>query len=182
MKIGIVIGSVRDQRKGDAVGKWVYDFALSRNDHDVVYELIDLKAFDLPFLGVKPTAHQHESIGLWSQTMAHCDGYIFITPEFNRLISGAFKNALEYLTKEVHDKACGYVSYGGLGGLSAIQSMRLLNAEQEMASVRTMVTFSIMTDFDKENGFVPASYHLINAHKMFDQLLKWSRALQTIRT
>ncbi len=113
--------------------------------------------------------------------MASFDGYVFITPEFNRVVPGGFKNALEYLTQEVYDKACGYVSYGGLGGLSAIQSLRLVNAEQQMASVRTMLTFSIMSDFEKDGSFTPANYHNKNAHEMLDQLIKWSKAMKTIR-
>lgn len=113
--------------------------------------------------------------------MASFDGYIFVTPEFNRLVPGAFKNALEYLTLEVQDKACGYVSYGGLGGLSAIQSLRLANAEQHLASVRTMLTFSILTDFDEAGYFTPAIYHHKNAHKMIDEVIKWSKGLASIR-
>ena len=62
-----------------------------------------------------------------------------------------------------------------------IQSLRLINAEQEMASVRTMVTLSLMADFENMSEFKPNAYHLDNAKLMVDQVLSWSKALKTIR-
>ncbi len=44
-KIGIILGSTRDDRAGLAIAQWVTDLAQGR---DVDYELIDLKAFDGP--------------------------------------------------------------------------------------------------------------------------------------
>lgn len=181
MKIGIVLASVRDARNGAQVADWVVNYANGRNDDGVEYTLVDLKDYDLPLLGTAPSPEQGASIQKWSETIASFDGYVFITPEYNRALPGAFKNALDYLQPELHDKAVGYVGYGGLGGLSAIQTLRLINGEQEMADVRTMVTFSIMSDFENMSVFKPAEYHLINADKMFGQILKWSKALKAIR-
>lgn len=182
MKIAIVIGSIREDRVGKQVGDWVESFANARGDEGVTYEVVDLKNYDLPLLGTVPTPAQGEAIHAWSTKMAEFDGYVFVTPEYNRVLPGAFKNALDYLQPELHNKAVGYVGYGGLGGLSSIQSLRLINAEQELASVRTMVTFSLMSDFENMSTFKPADYHEVNANKMLDQLLAWSNALQTVRT
>ena len=181
MKIGIVLASVRDERNGKQVADWVLDYVNKRNDEGVTYELVDLKDYDLPLLGTSVSEEQGKAIGSWSSKMESSDGYIFVTPEYNRVIPGAFKNALDYLQKELHDKAVGYVAYGGLGGLSAIQSLRLINGEQEMADVRTMVTFSIMADFENMSVFKPNDYHSGNMDLMLSQLLKWSKALKTIR-
>lgn len=181
MKIAIIIGSIREGRNGAAVGKWVFDYANSRNDEGVTYELVDLKDYDLPLLGTQPSEAQGAAIGAWSEKIASFDGYVLVTPEYNRMAPGALKNALDYLQPELHNKAIGYVSYGGLGGLSAIQTLRLVNAEQELASVRTMVTFSLMTDFENMSVFKPADYHKDNADKMFTQVVSWSKALKTVR-
>lgn len=181
MKIGIVLGSVRDARNGKQVADWVVDYAKSRNDEGVEYELIDIKSFDLPLLGTDASAEQGADIQRFSETMAACDGYVFVTPEYNRSVPGVFKNALDYLQPELHNKAVGYVAYGGLGGLASIESLRLINAEQELASVRTMVTFSLMADFENMSVFKPNDYHVANANGMFTQLLNWSKALKTIR-
>ena len=181
MKIAIVLASVREGRNGKAVADWTVDYAHSRNEEGVTYELVDLSEYDLPLLGLMPTEAQGAAIGAWSSKMASFDGYIFVTPEYNRALPGAFKNALDYLQPELNNKAVGYVSYGGMGGLSAIQTLRLIAAEQEMADVRTMVTFSIMSDFENMSVFKPAPYHMDNAVKMFDQVVLWSKALKTVR-
>lgn len=180
MKLGIIVGSVREGRNGEAVGKWVLDFASNRNDGNE-YELVELANYDLPFLGKTPTEAQGAAIQAWSEKMASFDGYIMVTPEYNRLIPGAFNNAMEFLKPEVANKPVGFVAYGGLGGLSSIQSFRLIAAELQMASVRTMVTFSIMTDFVNMSEFKPAEYHAMNANEMLDQVSKWAKALKTIR-
>ncbi|AMC93593.1 reductase [Erysipelothrix larvae] len=181
LKIGIVIASVREGRNGKQVGDWTYNYATTEKAEEASYELVDLKDYDLPLLGLQPTQEQGAAIKAWSEKMASFDGYVFVTPEYNRALPGAFKNALDYLQPELNNKAVGYVAYGGLGGLSSIQTLRLINAEQELASVRTMVTFSIMADFVNMSEFKPNDYHKDNANKMFDQVIAWSKALKTIR-
>ena len=48
MRIGIIVGSIRDGRAGAAVGTWVAEQAGGRDDAQ--FELIDLKTFDVPLL------------------------------------------------------------------------------------------------------------------------------------
>ena len=181
MKIGIISGSVSEGKNGKAVAAWTYNYALSREDEEVEYELVSIRDYDLPMMGREFTQSQAEAIKSWSNKIESFDGYVFISAEYNRSIPAGFKNALDYLRSELKDKAVGYVSYGGLGGLSAIQSLRLINAEQHMASVRTMLTFSIMSDFENMSVFKPHDYHLKNAKGLFDEVISWSKALKTIR-
>lgn len=47
MKIGIILGSIRDDRKGESVARWVADKANGRNAE---YELVDLKDYDVPLV------------------------------------------------------------------------------------------------------------------------------------
>ena len=83
-KIGIILGSTRDDRAGLAIAQWVTDLAQGR---DVDYELIDLKAFDVPILttSVIPMAanknYEDPQVQAWSDAVDSCDGYIFVTPE-----------------------------------------------------------------------------------------------------
>lgn len=181
MKIGVIIGSVREARNGAQVGKWLYDFASNRGVDGVEYELVDLKEYELPLLGLTPTDNQAKAIKAWSEKIASFDGFVFVTPEYNRALGGAFKNALDYLKPEVANKAVGFVSYGGLGGSFAIASLRGIVAELQIASVRTMVTFSLMTDFENFSIFKPADYHAANANAMLDELTAWATALKTLR-
>lgn len=183
LKIGIVIGSVRKGRNAESVAKWVYDFAVKRNDAD--YELVDLADYKLPFLGEElPIERQEEAntaIKGWSDKMASFDGYIFVAPEYNHAVGGALKNALDYLKPEVANKVAGFVGYGSLGGTRAHENLRLIFGELAVADVRTAVTFSLMTDFENMSVFKPADYHATNANAMLDEVLAWGGALKTIR-
>lgn len=180
LNIGIIQGSVREGRNGDAVAKWTADYANKRNDAN--YELVDLADYNLPLLGSK-FAHEdaEEHIKAWSEKMASFDGYIFVTPEYNHTIGGALKNALDYLNPELNNKAAGFVGYGSLGGTRAHENLRLILGELQVADVRTAVTFSLMTDFENFSEFKPADYHEENAKTMIDQVLSWSGALKAIR-
>ena len=184
LKIGIVLGSTRKGRNGEAVAEWIYHFAKNRED-GVSYEWVDLVDYDLPFYGSEISIErQHvadSAIHAWTQKMASFDGYIFVTPEYNHATSGVLKNALDYLNREVNNKACGFVGYGGLGGARAIENLRLIVGELQMADVRTAVTFSLMTDFENMSVFRPADYHEKNANQMIDQVVAWSEALCAVR-
>ena len=48
MKIGIILGSIREERTGKSVAEWVEQQARERQD--ATYELVDLKSFDIPLL------------------------------------------------------------------------------------------------------------------------------------
>ncbi|WP_404451788.1 NAD(P)H-dependent oxidoreductase [Virgibacillus necropolis] len=185
LKIGIVLGSVRQGRNGEAVAKWTYDFATNRNDADVEYEIVDLADYSLPMLGAEvPEAQQEEAVAAikaWSEKIASFDGYIFLAPEYNHAVGGAFKNALDYLNPEVNNKAAGFVGYGSLGGTRAHENLRLILGELQVADVRTAVNFSLMTDFVNMSEFKPAEYHAANANEMLDQVIAWSGALKTVR-
>jgi len=181
LKIGIVQGSVRVGRNGDAVAKWMNEFAQKRNDAE--YEIVDLANYNLPLLGSANAQPDAETqIKAWSEKMASFDGYIFVTPEYNHAIGGALKNALDYLNPELNNKAAGFVGYGSLGGTRAHENLRLILGELQVADVRTAVTFSLMSDFENMSVFKPADYHAGNANTMLDQVLAWSGALKTLRS
>lgn len=181
LKLGIIVASIRDNAKGIQVGNWTFDFATNRKDQDVEYELVSLRDYDLPFLTTDAAKATGPVIDAWKAKMSEFDGYVFVTAEYNRSIPGAFKNALDFLQPELHNKSVGYVAYGGIGGLSAINALRVVAGEQEMADVRTMVTFSIMTDFENFTVFKPHDYHVPNVNRMLDQVITWAKALKAIR-
>lgn len=185
LKIGIILGSVRQERNAEQVTKWMYDFATNRNEEDVEYEVVDLADYRLPFLGeAVPEAEQEKAnatIKAWSNKIASFDGYIIVAPEYNHAIGGALKNALDYLNPEVNNKAAGFVGYGSLGGTRAHENLRLILGELQVADVRTAVTFSLLADFENFSVFKPADYHADNANQMLDQVIAWSKALKPLR-
>lgn len=184
LKIAIIIGSTRPHRKGDSVGKWVYDIATKRTD--AAFELVDLEAYNLPLLDEplppsmgRPYAHEHTRN--WSATIASFDGYIFVTPEYNHSTSGALKNAIDFLYPEWNNKAAGFVGYGSAGATRAIEHLRLIMAELQVATVRAQVGLSLFNDFKNFTSFVPAAHQEGTVHALLDQLVKWTRAMKPLR-
>ena len=183
LRIAIIIGSTRPGRKAEAVGKWVYEIAQKRSD--AVFELVDIKDFDLPLLDepVSPIMGQytHQHTKTWSAKIASFDAYVFVTPEYNHGTSGALKNAIDFLYHEWVNKAAGFVSYGGAGGARAVEQLRLVMAEVQIATVRNQVLLSMFTDFENFSVFKPASQHEKSVNAMFDQVIAWGGALKTLR-
>ena len=65
LKIGIILGSTREGRVSPDVGQWVYEQAKDRTD--VSYEIVDIKSFDLPFIGTTKDMSQIISALLFSK-------------------------------------------------------------------------------------------------------------------
>jgi NAD(P)H-dependent FMN reductase len=182
-KIGIILGSTRPGRNGEAVAQWVYDIAAKRGDAE--FELVDLKDFDLPHLDemMPPSMGQYanDHTKAWAAKVASFDGYIFVTPEYNHSTSGALKNAIDFVYGEWNNKAAGFVSYGAVGGTRAVEHLRLIVGELQIADVRAQVALSLATDFENYSVFRPAESHEQTLSTVLDQTVAWSRALETVR-
>src|SRR3546814_2632141 len=98
-------------------------------------------------------ANEHTKV--WAAKIAPFDGFVFVAPEYNHGISGALKNAIDYLSGEWHNKAAGFVSYGGVGGARAVEHLRVVMAELMVATVRAQVMLSLFTDFEELTRFAP---------------------------
>jgi NAD(P)H-dependent FMN reductase len=182
-RIAIIIGSTRPGRNGEAVAKWVYEIAQKRSDAE--FELVDIKDFNLPLLDepMPPIMGQYTKphTKTWAAKIGSFDGYVFVTPEYNHGVPGALKNAIDFLFREWNDKAAGFVSYGGAGGARAVEQLRLVLAEVQMATVRNQVLLSMFTDFENFSVFKPDAHHEKSVNATFDQVIAWSGALQTLR-
>jgi NAD(P)H-dependent FMN reductase len=182
-RIAIIIGSTRPGRNGEAVARWVYEIASKRSDAE--YELVDIAEFNLPLLDepVPPTMGQYtkEHTKAWSAKIASFDGFVFVTPEYNHATSGALKNAIDFLYNEWTNKAAGFVGYGSVGGSRAVENLRLILSELQIAHVRNQVALSLFTDFENYSVFKPASHHEPLVNNMLDQVVAWSGALKQLR-
>lgn len=183
IKIAIIIGSTRPGRKADTVAQWVYEIAKKRGGAE--YELVDIQDFNLPLLDepVPPSMNQYSKphTKAWAAKIAAFDAFVFVTPEYNHGPSGALKNAIDYLYGEWNNKAAGFVSYGSAGGSRAVEQLRLVMGELQVADVRAQVMLSLFTDFENFTTFTPAAHHEKSVHSMLDQVIAWGGAMKTLR-
>lgn len=174
MKIGIVIGSIREGRFGESVGAWVKSVADKRSDAE--YEIIDLKSFDVPLLtsntmpGMANKKYDSPQVTAWSQAIDACDAYVFVTPEYNHGVPGAFKNAVDSLGSEWMGKAVGFVGYGAEGGVRSVEQWRPIVANFSMVDVRQQLAISIFTEAG-EGGFQPSGRREKELKTLLDQLV-----------
>ncbi|WP_305785098.1 NADPH-dependent FMN reductase [Symbioplanes lichenis] len=182
-KIGIIIGSTRPGRNGEAVAKWVHELASQRTDAE--FELVDLLDYKLPHLDEAIPAsmaqYSQPHTQAWAAKIAEFDGFIFVTPEYNHATSGALKNAIDFLFAEWNNKAVGFVGYGSVGGARAIETLRLIVGELMMADVRAAVTLSLATDFVNYSQFTPGAHQAGALTTVLDQTVAWSKALAPLR-
>jgi NAD(P)H-dependent FMN reductase len=184
LKIAIILGSTRPGRNGKAVADWVLEKAQTRSGAN--YDLIDLLDHPLPHIDepIPPSIGQYagEHTKRWAETIAPYDGYVFVTPEYNHSISGVLKNAIDYLSAEWNNKVAAFVSYGSAGGVRAVEHLRAISSEVQIAHVRQQLAFSLFTDFENLSIFRPAELHNHSATVMFDQLEAWAGALKPLRS
>ena len=184
IRIAIVTGSTRPGRNNEAVARWAFNVANKRRDAE--FEFVDVADYNLPLLDepLSPTLGQysHAHTKRWAAKIASFDAYVFVTPEYNHGISGALKNAIDYLFAEWNNKAAGFVSYGGVGGARAVEQLRLVLGELMVADVRAQVLLSMFTDFENFAVFKPDPRHEHEVNTMLDQVIAWGRALKTVRS
>jgi len=183
LKIAIVIGSTRPGRRSEPVAQWVLKLAKQRKDAE--FEILDPSAFNLPVLDepMPPSMRQYtkDHTKAWSAAVSRFDAYVFITPEYNHGPAAALKNAIDFLYHEWVNKAAGFVSYGSTGGVRAVEQLRQVMAEIQIADVRGHVSLSLFTDFEKFTTFTPAAMHEPQLHVMLDQVVSWGTAMKGVR-
>lgn len=185
-KIGIIIGTTRQGRFADGPARWIADIAGRRRDAD--YEIVDLRDYPMPFfeeLGSPFYVPPQNEVALkWASKIDSLDGYIFLTAEYNHSISGVLKNALDYAYKEFNRKPATFVAYGGTGGARAVEHLRNILAELQVASLKFPVHIGMneMLGIMRE-GKTMADFPYLDdtAEKMLDELIWWTTALKNAR-
>ena len=184
IRVGIILGSTRPGRNGEAVARYVLEVAKKRSDAQ--FELIDLKDYPLPLLDdpIPPSVGRPHPphAKAWAEKVASLDAFVFVTPEYNHSTSGVLKNAIDYLYPEWNNKAAGFVSYGSAGGVRAVEHLRGIMAELQVATVRAQAFYSLFTDFENFSKFKPDPIKEPSVTTMLDQLVAWGRALKTLRS
>ena len=186
LNIAIVIGTTRATRFGHKPAQWVMDIAAARDDMKV--EIIDLRDFPMPFFDeVASNAwvpSKNEAAQRWQKKVAEFDGYIFVTAEYNHGIPAVLKNALDYAYPEWNKKAVAFVGYGAVGGARAVEQLRLVAAELQLATIRTGVYIQgadFMAALKEGKNLKEISYLQQGVKDLLDQLAWWTRALKTAR-
>jgi NAD(P)H-dependent FMN reductase len=188
-RLAMIIGSTRPTRFAEKPATWLASVAAERDD--LTLETLDLRDFDLPYFAeVGSNLHvPTEDLGAlrWQDAIRPFDGYVFVTPEYNHSIPAVLKNALDHAYVEWMRKPFSALSYGGTGGVRAVEHLRAIGIELHMAPVRNAVAIS-GGEMRKVHPFgANADMSEIDeilrpaANAMFDDLVWWALALNAAR-
>jgi NAD(P)H-dependent FMN reductase len=153
------------------------------------FEIVDLRDYPLPFFeGASPfyVPVSNEIAQRWGKKVAELDGYIFVTAEYNRSITGVLKNALDWAYREYNRKPAAYLGYGSVGGARAVEQLRLINVELQMAPTRSGVhiagadAFALLIQ-GKSFEELELPNLVKSAQSMLEELAWWAKALKSAR-
>jgi NAD(P)H-dependent FMN reductase len=152
-KIALIVGSVRRDRQGIKVARWMEEKLKDRN-HIVFF--IDPLELNLPLLDrmYKEMSDPQEKLIELREKIKDAEGYLAVTPEYNHSVSAAMKNTLDYFLEEYYFKPSAIVSYspGGFGGVNAAQHLRDIFAELGAPSISSSFPISRVHEVFDENG------------------------------
>lgn len=191
LHVSVIAGSTRPNRFSDKPARWIFEQVQKRED--VTAELLDLRDYPLPFFEepMSPSmlngTYSSDVANRWAAKVKASDAFVIVTPEYNHGYSAVLKNALDYPYPEWNRKAVGFVSYGSVGGARAVEQLRQVAVELQMASVRQSVHIPGQKFFPILMGKAPWEPEkddslMSDAATMLEQLLWWGRALKAARS
>jgi NAD(P)H-dependent FMN reductase len=159
--IAVFVGSVRRDRRGIKVARWIERKIQERN-HKVYF--IDPMELDLPLLDrmYKEMDNPPQKLVELKNKIKDAEGYIPVTPEYNRSTSSALKNTLDYFLEEYYFKPSAIVSYspGMFGGINAAQQLRMIFAELGSPTIPSSFAIPrVHMVFDENGNLIDESYN-----------------------
>lgn len=160
-KIVVIVGSVRRDRNGIKVARWLEQKLKERNHH---VDFVDPIELNLPLLDrmYKEMEDPPQKLNDLQQIIKNADGYLPVTPEYNHSISSALKNTLDHFLEEYFFKPSAIVSYsvGGFGGNLAGAHLRQIFAELGAPAISSSFVVSRVGNvFDNDGNLVDEKYN-----------------------
>jgi NAD(P)H-dependent FMN reductase len=187
--ISVIVGSVRQGRFAEKTAHWILNHLKKREGIEV--RLLDLADYPMPFFDspIPPAmpgrpAYEHEVVKRWTQAIAASDGFVMVAPEYNHAPSGVLKNAIDWVYPEWNRKAVTFVGYGSVGGARAIEQLREIAVEMQLAPIRSAVhvpVAALYAHFQSKDVTPHLAELDVVANQTIDDLLWWTKALKTAR-
>jgi len=124
MKIALLAGS---NRKGASSTSLVKLIAKRMEQNQIQATVFDLAEWQLPIYSPDEDYTNHDGVRRLRRLMLEADGIVLSTPEYHASISGALKNALDYLGQD-HFRGKPVLSISSAGGPVGVSSLTQLQA------------------------------------------------------
>jgi NAD(P)H-dependent FMN reductase len=181
LTIPVVLGSVRQNRHSERPARLLVERLRGLGHHA---PLVDLRELDLPIYGQRADQDGLPAVAALQAAAAGADAMVWLTPEYNHSFTSATKNAIDFLHAELRRKpmaVCG-LSGGNLGGVRAVEQLKLVLIEMHAVPIRDSVYFSdARTIFDDRGGLQRPEYlgridDMLAELAWYARVLTWGRA------
>jgi NAD(P)H-dependent FMN reductase len=187
--VQVITGTTREGRFSSRVAAWVMSRLAGHPQFDV--ELVDLRDHPLPFFDADAPArtgsvYADELVSHFARTVERADGYVILTGEYNHGYPAVLKNAMDSTFVEWRRKPVAFVGWGNVGGARAVEQLRQVVVEFEMAPLRfavhvlpdVMIAIRQSSDPDDPAHFAGLELRLA---ALADDLAWWTGALAAAR-
>jgi NAD(P)H-dependent FMN reductase len=142
MLVQIIVGTTREGRFSERVAAWAVERLSGRDEVDV--EVLDLRDHPLPYFdGAAPARlgrdYPSAEVARLGERIDRADAFVVLTAEYNHGYPAVLKNAMDWTFVEWRRKPITFIGWGNVGGARAIEQLRQVAAEFEMAPVRHAV-------------------------------------------
>jgi NAD(P)H-dependent FMN reductase len=189
-KIAVIVGSTRQGRQTDKLAKWAAQEVAKKAD----VEILDLVDYPMPFFDeaisprYNPDRTPDAQTKKWLDKIAEFDGYVVVTPEYNRSTSAVLKNAIDVLDHQMNDKPVALVAHGSTGGAQAVANLRAALPGVGVVTIPQALFFSdrigeaideagVLKEELQDNPYGPQA----NLASQVDSLLWYAEALAAAR-
>jgi len=152
--------------------------------------VLDLRDFQLPFLNepASPMAtggvFTEPEAQAWCKRIGEFDAFVALVAEYNHGPTAVLKNAFDSAHLEWQRKPIAFVGYGGVGAARAIETLRGVVIELQMAPIRHEVNIAMEPYIGIVQGgrsLNDYDYLAQSRELMFDHLVWWGGALKSAR-
>jgi NAD(P)H-dependent FMN reductase len=190
MRIAVITGTTREGRFSGLVAEWITAHLAAQPDIEV--EGIDLRDHLLPFFdGVAPARtgreYPRDDVAQLGRAIDRSDAFVVLTGEYNHGYPAVLKNAMDWTFVEWRRKPITFVGWGQVGGARAVEQLRQVAIEFEMAPLRFAVHVLPDVMLAARQAGDDADVSLFagleaRADQMVDDLRWWTEALNEART
>jgi NAD(P)H-dependent FMN reductase len=188
-RIAIIVASTRTTRFAEYPLRWLHE-QLDGNT-EFTFEYVDLREHTLPNEVLQGSAamfprqygsDDHRALG---EIFDRADGFLVLVNEYNHAYSAPLKNTLDHYFAEWNRKPISFLGYGNVGGSRAIEQLRQVVDELDMASVRPTVNVlgNIIMEIRGGNENVTELFAPLvpRLEALLNDLHWWATALKTAR-
>ena len=168
--------------------QWLVEGASARSDLRLT--VLDLRDYRLPFFNepASPVStggvYTEPAAEAWRKRIGEFDAFVATVAEYNHGPTAVLKNAFDSAYLEWQRKPIAFVGYGGIGAARAIETLRGVVIELQMAPIKHEVNIAMEPYLGIVQGgrsLNDYDYLVQSREAMFDHLVWWGAALKAAR-